>query len=88
MCPLALVLYSCLMADGTDASHRSGRSMEEAVREAVAGGATIVPIREKDADGGSFLAPARAAHKETDKMVVYTLWFSHIHTVIFTLHSD
>lgn len=40
-----------------------GRTMAEAVREAVRGGATIVQIREKDVDGGDFLATARAAYE-------------------------
>lgn len=40
-----------------------GRTMAEAVREAVRGGATIVQIREKDIDGGDFLATARAAYE-------------------------
>ena len=40
-----------------------GRTMAEAVRQAVRGGATIVQIREKDTNGGSFLATARAAYQ-------------------------
>jgi hydroxymethylpyrimidine kinase/phosphomethylpyrimidine kinase/thiamine-phosphate diphosphorylase len=42
---------------------RAGRTLEESVAAAVAGGATIVQIREKNADGGGFLAAARAALK-------------------------
>ncbi|GAX85128.1 hypothetical protein CEUSTIGMA_g12548.t1 [Chlamydomonas eustigma] len=44
-------------------NERAGRSMVEAVEQAVRGGATIVQIREKDAGGGSFLATARTAYQ-------------------------
>jgi hydroxymethylpyrimidine kinase/phosphomethylpyrimidine kinase/thiamine-phosphate diphosphorylase len=46
----------------TDAgcNERAGRSLMEAVAGAVAGGATIVQLREKDIDGGDFLKEARA----------------------------
>jgi hydroxymethylpyrimidine kinase/phosphomethylpyrimidine kinase/thiamine-phosphate diphosphorylase len=44
---------------------RAGRSMVEAVEQAVRGGATIVQIREKDAGGGSFLEAAEAAYQVT-----------------------
>lgn len=40
---------------------RAGRSLAAAVAAAVAGGATIVQVREKDAAGGDFVAAARAA---------------------------
>ena len=43
-----------------------GRSNAEAVRAAVAGGAPIVQVREKDADGGATLQQVpvhRASHK-------------------------
>ena len=46
-----------------DCNARVGRTMEEAVKQAVAGGATIVQIREKHAGGGGFLATARAAYE-------------------------
>lgn len=39
---------------------RAGRSLEAAVAAAVAGGATVVQLRDKDADGGEMLAAARA----------------------------
>jgi hydroxymethylpyrimidine kinase/phosphomethylpyrimidine kinase/thiamine-phosphate diphosphorylase len=42
-------------------NERMGRTMVEAVAAAVAGGATIVQVREKDAAGGDFVAAARAA---------------------------
>ncbi|KAG1664830.1 hypothetical protein FOA52_007088 [Chlamydomonas sp. UWO 241] len=42
---------------------RAGRGMAEAVAQAVAGGATIIQIREKDVAGGDFLATARAAYQ-------------------------
>ena len=40
---------------------RAGRTMVEAVAAAVAGGATLVQVREKDAATGAFVAAARAA---------------------------
>ena len=40
-----------------------GRTMAEAVAQAVAGGATIIQIREKGSDGVSFLGTAKAAYK-------------------------
>eukprot|EP00775_Hariotina_reticulata_P003374 gene3374-3649_t len=39
---------------------KAGRSLFEAVKAAVAGGATVVQIREKDLDGGDFLEETRA----------------------------
>jgi hydroxymethylpyrimidine kinase / phosphomethylpyrimidine kinase / thiamine-phosphate diphosphorylase len=39
----------------------AGRSMGYAVRAAVAGGATMIQIREKNAEGGAFLGAVRAA---------------------------
>ena len=59
---------------------KAGRTMEEAVAQAVAGGAqavaggaTIVQIREKGADGGSFLATAKAAYKVGSSRTVPSL---------------
>ncbi|KAG2498573.1 hypothetical protein HYH03_003324 [Edaphochlamys debaryana] len=40
---------------------RTGRSMAEAVAAAVAGGATIIQLREKDTEGGAFLRAAAEA---------------------------
>jgi len=39
---------------------KAGRSLMQAVEGAVAGGATVVQLREKDIDGGDFLKEARA----------------------------
>ena len=39
---------------------RWGRSNADAVAAAVRGGATLVQVREKDADGGAFLREARS----------------------------
>lgn len=39
---------------------KTGRSLMQAVAAAVAGGATVVQLREKDLDGGEFLKEARA----------------------------
>ena len=39
---------------------KQGRSNAEAVRAAIAGGMTLVQLREKDADGGNFCREARA----------------------------
>ncbi len=58
---------------------RAGRTMEEAVRLAVYGGATMVQIREKDVDGGSFLGSARAAYEARRSPLVPQISFSHMH---------
>ncbi len=39
---------------------KQGRSNAEAVKAAIAGGMTLVQLREKDADGGDFCREARA----------------------------
>ena len=44
---------------GLDAAH--GRTVAQSVALAVAGGATIVQVRQKGSDGGAFLAAVRAA---------------------------
>jgi hydroxymethylpyrimidine kinase/phosphomethylpyrimidine kinase/thiamine-phosphate diphosphorylase len=44
---------------GLDA--RQGRTVAQSVAQAVAGGATIVQVRQKDCDGGVFLAAVRSA---------------------------
>jgi hydroxymethylpyrimidine kinase/phosphomethylpyrimidine kinase/thiamine-phosphate diphosphorylase len=44
---------------GLDA--RQGRTVAQSVAQAVAGGATIVQVRQKDCDGGAFLAAVRSA---------------------------
>ena len=43
----------------TDRDLSLGRSLEEVVSEAVAGGVTIVQLREKEASTGEFIALAR-----------------------------
>ena len=44
-----------------DCNARQGRTMLEAVRQAIEGGATIVQLREKETDAGAFVATAREA---------------------------
>ncbi|KAL2641906.1 hypothetical protein R1flu_009493 [Riccia fluitans] len=58
--PESLLLYAV-----TDSSmnERWGRSTSEAVKEVIEGGATIVQIREKEAESGDFLQEAEASLK-------------------------
>ncbi|GBF95200.1 phosphomethylpyrimidine kinase [Raphidocelis subcapitata] len=56
--PCDLRLY---VVTDPDCNARAGRGLADAVADAVAGGATIVQVREKGADGGDFLSAARAA---------------------------
>jgi thiamine-phosphate pyrophosphorylase len=58
--PRALLLYLC-----TGQVTAPGRSLAEAVEEAVAGGVTLVQLREKDASSGEFYRIAREVQAVT-----------------------
>eukprot|EP01025_Chloroclados_australasicus_P004395 TRINITY_DN11076_c0_g1_i1.p1 TRINITY_DN11076_c0_g1~~TRINITY_DN11076_c0_g1_i1.p1 ORF type:complete len:274 (+),score=32.46 TRINITY_DN11076_c0_g1_i1:3-824(+) len=60
-CQCARIDYSLYAVTDSGMNAASGRSMADAISGAVAGGATMVQIREKDVDGAEFLDAVQTA---------------------------